>query len=194
MATTVVRSPGAVGVHVAQRAARLSSELQSGPTKAVNAAAFTVKSSVAGFLGGNSITLSGVGKKGAKIGVRYTIRGTRNPTALVFATGPFHLIERDTKPHVIIGYSIGRLGKGKGSRSKAARHAAKQDLYNALFGGQGGRMQIGGDEWRTGPFNHPGSTGKHPFERGVNAARPNVQRIYRSMVNESIRKSFGSPL
>jgi hypothetical protein len=45
--------------------------------------------------------LRGVGKKGARIGVRYDVKGTKNPTALVRATGPFHLIERGTKPHTI---------------------------------------------------------------------------------------------
>lgn len=70
----------------------------------VSKSALLVKTSVlaelqsAGVHGGR---LQGVGKKGAKVGVRYTVAGTDHPTALVRATGPFHLIESDTKPHDI---------------------------------------------------------------------------------------------
>ena len=43
--------------------------------------------------------LRGVGKRGAKLGVRYNLTQQREAVAqsLVFATGPFQLIERDTK-------------------------------------------------------------------------------------------------
>lgn len=38
---------------------------------------------------------------GGRWNVRYDIRGTRNPIALVRYTGPFHLFENPTKPHSI---------------------------------------------------------------------------------------------
>lgn len=43
-----------------------------------------------------TLKLSGVGKRGAKIGVSYTVGGS---TAIVRATGPVQLIESDTKAH-----------------------------------------------------------------------------------------------
>lgn len=70
----------------------------------VTKAALLVKKSVqaelvsAGVQGGR---MRGVGKKGARVGVRYDVKGTTNPTALVRATGPVHLLERSTRPHKI---------------------------------------------------------------------------------------------
>jgi len=70
----------------------------------VSQAAFLVKKSVQAELqaaGVNGGRLRGVGKKGAKVGVSYTVAGTEHPTALIRATGPMHLIESDTKAHEI---------------------------------------------------------------------------------------------
>lgn len=117
--------------------------------------------------------------------------GTDN-TVIVKMTGPAQLIENDTKAHTILGSKVGRLGKGKGSRSKAAKYAAKQELYNALFGGTGGgRLHIGtGDDWVTGPIQHPGTKGKHPFRKGVETVRPEAPRIYDKGVVIALRRSF----
>jgi len=112
--------------------------------------------------GGDS-RLSRVGRraKGAKVGARYNVRkaGGRS-TALVGATGPLHLIERDTKAHEI-----------------QARRA-------------GGRLRIG-DDIVSGPVRHPGTRGKHPFERGVKNAQPKVgptlQRAHRRGFTEAMR-------
>jgi hypothetical protein len=176
-------------------------EINGATRSGTNKSALAVVTSVAGFLGGRSIVLRGVGSSGAKVGVRYDIKGTRNPTALVYMFGPAHLIERDTSAHTIIGKSVGRVKKGstkgltKGARA-GVRRAAKQGLYDALFGGTGGG-RMGGDGvlgtrsgWATGPFDHPGTSGKHPFEKGVNAARPFVTRIYQRGVNGAMRRSF----
>lgn len=61
--------------------------------------ALLVKASVMSEL--RTTRLSGVGKRGAKVGVRFNVRGRTNPTVLIGATGPFHLIERDTRAHTI---------------------------------------------------------------------------------------------
>src|SRR4051812_10988285 len=45
--------------------------------------------------------LRGVGRRGAKIGVGFDVVGTANPTALIRARGPYHLLERATKPHPV---------------------------------------------------------------------------------------------
>lgn len=46
--------------------------------------------------------LSGVGKRGARVGAKFQMkRGRSSPTAEITATGPLHLIERDTSPHKI---------------------------------------------------------------------------------------------
>ena len=134
--------------------------------------------------------LSGVGKKGAKLGVRYTIGDYPDGAkALVFATGPFQLIERDTQPHEILGSGVGKV---KGRRTKAAKHEAKQALYDALFGGTGGGF-LGSTKRgfaATGPIHHPGSKGKHPFEHGVTEALPLIPKIYELGAVEHLARIF----
>jgi hypothetical protein len=58
--------------------------------------------------------LSGVGRKGAKLSVGFDMKGSGNPTALVRARGPYHLIESDTKAHVIIPRRRRRALAGNG--------------------------------------------------------------------------------
>ena len=141
-------------------------------------------------LGGPRINLSGVGKNGANVGV---VMAPAGKDVVVKMTGPAQLIENDTKAHVIIGRNVGRLGKGKGSRSAENKRRAKQDLYNALFGGTGGgRLHFGGDEWATGPIQHPGTKGKHPFAKGVETVRPVAPAIFDRGVNRGIRKAFNA--
>src|SRR5690242_12676640 len=69
--------------------------------RTVEVAALAVKTSVLAQMqaaGVDNGKLRGVGKRGAKVGVRYDIANNR---ALVRATGPFQLLERDTKAHQI---------------------------------------------------------------------------------------------
>lgn len=47
---------------------------------------------------GGDLRLSGVGKPGGKLGVKYTVSAD---SAVIRETGPGHLIERSTKPHRI---------------------------------------------------------------------------------------------
>ena len=141
-------------------------------------------------LGGPRIKMSGVGKNGATVGVVLVPAGK---DTVVKMTGPAQLIENDTKAHTILGRNVGRLGKGKGSRSASAKRAAKQELYNALFGGQGGgRLNLGGDQWVTGPIPHPGTKGKHPFRKGVDAVAPVAPKIFDRGVQRGIRKAFNA--
>jgi hypothetical protein len=91
-----------------------------------------------------NLVLRGVGKKGAKLGVRYTVLNT---TAIVRATGPLHLVERDTKPHVI------------GPKSRKGKRRGAVRLPDGQF---------------RGVIHHPGTKGKHPWAKGAEAARPIV--------------------
>jgi hypothetical protein len=109
---------------------------------------------------GGDLRLSGVGRKGAKVGVRYNVAGVgADAKSLVFATGPFHLLERDTKagprPHKR------RRGRGK-----------KRFI---------GPIQSG---------FHPGTQGKHPFAKGVTAATPLISRLLQTRSTLAIRRIF----
>jgi hypothetical protein len=177
-----------VGKVIAKQTAEFSSDMVTLEASGNRTVAAAVVSAVAANLGGVSIIMSGVGKNGRRVGVVAT-PGTQK-SMVVKMTGPAHLIERDTDPHLIMGKGVGRLGKGKGSRSKEAKYKAKQELYDVLFGGASTVPMRVGRDWRMGPFQHPGTTGKHPFERGVNVVRPTAPRVYQRGVNVAMRKAF----
>lgn len=105
--------------------------------------------------------LSGVGKRGAKLGVKVTLQPIGNGAkATVSATGPFQLIERDTQPHRI-------------PRS----HARGGPKHYVVIPGQGVYANA----------EHPGTTGKHPFERGVRESAPLVEKVFDVRTNVATR-------
>lgn len=112
--------------------------------------------------------LRGVGKSGSKVGVRYDLKG--DGRAEVKATGKgFQLIERDTKAHPI------------GPKKARAR---KQT-------GRGGGVKLpDGSVRRT--VKHPGTKGKHPFEKGIADGTPAAVRAMRDQTMPAIRKGLGA--
>lgn len=89
-----------------------------------------------------SLYLRNVGARGASVGVTFNVRGD---TALVRATGPLHIIERDNKPHFITA-----------RRGRRLRFATRN----------------GKSGYAMGTVKHPGTKGKHPFERGIRRGLP----------------------
>lgn len=89
------------GPSVAKVLNRVASDVSRDTGKVVGAAALAAKKvhlvRLAADTGGD-LRLSGVGAKGAKLGVKYTVLGD---SAVIQATGPAHLIERSTKAHRI---------------------------------------------------------------------------------------------
>lgn len=179
-----------VNAKALDRLNKLPSAVTQANKKAVERAAFAMKRSVQKQPGYRD-RLKNVGKSGARLNVRYDLKGLENKnaaTAIVKAVGPFQLIERDTKAHSIMPRGVGRAQ----GRTKAARRQAKQDLYDALFGG---RVGSNVKPLRTpyGPryrVDHPGTKGRHPFEKGVNAALPEVRKIMGNATTTSIRQTF----
>lgn len=185
--------PPKTGDQFARQMATLGKRMEKNVAGSVGKAAQVLKASVEANLRsavGSDLRMSGVGKAGAKVGVRYTVKGTQNPTALLRATGPVHLVERDNKAHVILPRGVGRV---QGRRTKANRRAAKQDLYNALFGGSVGRgvkpLAFGNGRFAY-RVRHPGTKGKHPFEKGVERAAPIAQRILANACTKSLAEVF----
>lgn len=148
-----------VNAKALDRLNKLPSAVVQANKKAVERAAFAMKTSVQRQRGFTS-RLRGVGRSGARVGVRYDVRGVKNPTAIVRATGPFHLIESDTKAHEIAPRSR-RRGGGK----------------RAVFTPYGPKARV----------QHPGTKGRHPFARGVEASLPAVRKIMGSAMTSSIR-------
>lgn len=144
---------------------KMAGELQSLEHGTVQIAALAVKTSVLAQMQVAGVTngkLRGVGKKGAKIGVRYDFTG--RDTALVRATGPFHLLERDTKAH--------RIPKVRGSRARK------------------GVVVIPGVGVRAFAQSR-GTKGKHPWEKGVVAAIPIQEKAQGLALIAALKKAYG---
>jgi len=118
--------------------------------------------------------LRGVGKRGAPLNVRHTITTTaENPAALVFGTGPWALIEFDTRAH-------------REPRSTRRRRARQRVMVVPSAAGARG----GDDPGLRTIVNHPGTKGQHVFERGARAAEPAIARLFQSQVEVAMRAIF----
>lgn len=108
-----------------------------------------------------------------KVGVRYIpgTGGAGHATALVVATGSFQLIERDTSPHDI-------LPRGLAAKTARGRGSGKRALAGASFG-------------PVASAHSPGTKGKHPFEKGVEKAKPLVDGVLRRATVAAIAKELG---
>jgi hypothetical protein len=129
----------------------------------VRIAALAVKTSVLGQLqvaGVKDGKLRGVGKRGAKVGVSFTVTGH---TAIVKATGPFPLIESDTKAH--------RIPRERGARGRR-RYAVIPGVGVRAFA------------------NHPGTKGKHPWAKGVAAAQPAAAKANQIALTQAMTKAY----
>jgi hypothetical protein len=107
--------------------------------------------------------LRNVGKSGGKLGVRYTlIGGDLKPVAIVRATGPWQIIEGDTKRHTI---------GPKGTRRRAASGRRAVRMPDGSF-----RRTV----------VHPGTKGKHPFRKGVEKANVPVGKAMREAAIKNV--------
>lgn len=153
-----------------RRMSRLGSELQGATKDAVGKAALDLTQSARRNItvasGGDS-RLSHVGKRGAKVGARYDVKGTQNPTALVRALGPLQIIERDTQAHDIVA---GRTRTGRVRRGGA----------KALNTPHGPRASV----------HHPGTRGKHPFGKAVDAYLPTAGLVFQREISAAMRRLF----
>lgn len=187
-----------VGAAISHRLAKVAQELAAAEKRAVGAGSLAIRRSVEKERGrvAPSGRLRNVGKNGSKLGVRYDIKGTRNPTSLIRATGPWQLIEHNTKPHIIVAK---RLGRGQG-RTDRARGAGAVSAFGGTSRGVFGSLIASTRTTRTGavltragsaalgggvasaaggprPYAfHPGTRGKGTFAKGVRAGIPDAKK------------------
>ena len=108
--------------------------------------------------------LRGVGKRGAKLGVRdNTSRFPDGAKALIFAIGPWQLIEGDTKAH--------RIPRSRGARARRRV---------VVIPGVGVRAYA----------NHPGTKGKHPWAKTTDKLKPALPRLYVAALGDELRRIF----
>lgn len=143
---------------------RLAKDIGTLQKRTLNEMAITVKRNVTAAMaaaGAGTGKLRGVGRKGARIGVRYD--QTAGGAVLVRATGPFHLLESDTKAHRI------PLQRGARARKRVV-----------VIPGVGVRSFV----------NHPGSKGKHPWAKGVEVSRLEAGKISQRILTETVTQVF----
>lgn len=148
----------------AVKLATFTAELSPSMIVATNKAALHITNSVRDQVradSGGDMRLSGVGLRGARVGARYDVKGIGNPTALVRATGPMQLLERDTSAHVILP----RRRRGK----------------RAILTPDGPRRSA----------HHPGTSGKRTWSKAVERVVDDVPRIYQAELRNQLRKFFG---
>ena len=151
---------------LSRMAAGLPEELKRAQGKAIRQGAAFVTREIRGQIkiaSGGDNRLSGVGARGARVGARYDVRGDVNPTAIIKATGPLHLIERNTKSHPI---QVRKRGK---------KHARALKLSSGDF-----RSSV----------LHPGTKGKHPFEKGFEKAKDEPARLFSKAIDDVMRKAI----
>jgi hypothetical protein len=141
--------------------ARLAGDFADLPHTLVGDAALATKQIIKA---GSPARLRGVGKRGARLDVRYTRSGGgAESKALVFAVGPWQFIEHDTRPH--------RIPRQRGPRARKRY---------VVIPAVGPRRSA----------NHPGTRGKHPWSKGVTAAEPVAGRMLQSRGELVMRRIF----
>lgn len=113
--------------------------------------------------------LRNVGKNGARVGARFDMKGGANPTALLRYTGPAHLINNPTSPHVI--EPRGRTRTAGGRKRKGAQ-----------------ALTIGGNV--RAYAHHPGTSGKAFYQRSVPQVATAAVMIMRRSTSTALRKVF----
>lgn len=155
--------PSRVGSQAATRIRKISTEVQKANRTAVNQAALAAKSALLDSLRNEvpSGRLRNVGRSGAKLGVRYDVRGTSNASALVRATGPWQLVEKPIKPHEI-------RPRGRGSKRK-----------RALATPWGPRASV----------DHPGVRNpKKPWAKGQRRAEQQARKVIERTYSSAFRR------
>lgn len=139
----------------------LERELREATERATARTALTVKKTIQA---GAPTRLRNVGRSGARLSVGYTTKSTTagDPYAIVQARGPWPIIESDTPAHVI----------------PRARVRGRRRVI--VIPGVGVRAYA----------HHPGTKGKHPWAKGVEAAIPASPGIFQTETHRALTNVF----
>lgn len=136
--------------------------------------------------------LRNVGKSGAKLSVGLEVNGRGEmASARVFAKGPWQLIERSTRPHLII--PKGARGLGAGRTAKIRNASSLLEVAPRLSGlkigfGRGAVLKVG--DGFAAYAKHPGTRGKHPWADASGPAALAAARVMESSVEAVMRRIF----
>lgn len=147
---------------LATKLERVSVAMTGARRPGVERAAFATKQALLDAEGAPRF-LKNVGRRGAKVGVRYDIKGSENPTALVRWYGPVHLVNNPTRRHEI-------------TPKVRRRKARKAVLVN-------GTPRARAD--------HPGTRGKRFFEKGAARAATIAPAEYWKATTDAVARVVG---
>lgn len=107
-----------------------------------------------------SLYLRGVGARGAAVNVTFNVQGD---SGIVRATGPLHLLERNTSPHTITPKRARFLRlPPQGPKDTGVRRSVE----------------------------HPGTVGQHPFERGIRTGLPAARAAITTTLTQATTKAL----
>jgi hypothetical protein len=155
----------------------------------VSDGAFAAKKVMLGAAAAKGVMLGGK-IAGRKWNVTYDVRGGEVPVALVRFTGPFHLVNNDTKAHYVVARGLGGNRESRGTAAvQASASRFSGDSAAGAFGGQrrgrGRRaLNINGNI-RAYAF-HPGTSGKGIFQ----AAKPIAARTVPGVMAASMKGAW----
>ena len=141
-----------------------------------------------------------VGRSGSRLGVRYDVKGIGNPTALVRATGPWQIVENDTRAHVIAAARLGtknairaRTGEialsGGGVRFGRLLPTTRTTRSGAVQQRAGKRALTINGSVRAYAF-HRGTKGRHPWRKAVDKATPKLVEQFRRGHRAALVETF----
>lgn len=132
---------------------------------------------------------------GAALSLRYDVKGVNNPTALLRAMGPWGLVEYDVPDHSIFP----RLSTipTRGMSRQRRQYMMRERQLNQAFGTRGtysgvSPMPVAEGVYRFSVRNHPGTTGKRPFGKGMDKASPRARRELNTVVLRGVATVWNS--
>lgn len=179
---------------------RVAANLSAASRDSVEAGSLAAKDVLVDFqrrATGGDQRLSGVGRRGAKIGIRFDVKGGRANrfSSLVRATGPAHLIEKRIRPHLITP----RRSGGRRNLNRAARTVGGRAQLNSVLGDATGLGAgttrpllipgVGFRAWARHP-GIPASAQPKPFEKGLKVARPKAVDAMQKANVEAFRRAL----
>jgi len=97
---------------------------------------------------------------------------------IVKASGPWQIIEYDTRPHPIPGLS----------GAKASRKTGLTKTFGPAYRGLRKPIAFDGIVRRT--VWHPGTKGQYPFHKGAALARPLIPKVYSAAIKSELIAIF----
>lgn len=164
--------------------ARTVPELQNAQTRGVERAALLVTTAIRTEIRKTTGDMRLSGARNSKVGARYDIKGTKNPTALIRPFGRIWLIERPIGPHLILPRMVavrrGGVVINRGRRSEATGRR--------LRGGKRA-LTIGGGFYASA--NHGGvSRQSGPWKRGVDKSAKDAEKVFKTEIDKGLRKAW----